>query len=432
MDAQLVDYRSQRGLALAQEKGATIKAIVGTKYLVPSASHSGGYVVDVAVGSCTCPDWEKLGGPGRTHRCKHLWATLYVRREVALPDGSSVVIEQKTRINYPRDWRATNRARVLIPRLGPSLLADLIRGLPLPPEPSGGRGRPRVPQRDILLAAALRAFEDTTAGGAVVAAENYRTLGFINMSHVPSYNTLLREFAKPTYMPLLHKLVAGSAWPLIGLERKFAIDGTGFGSSVYDCYFEEKHGSKKRRRKPTPKHRWVGARIVFGTTTHVVAAVQITEPAVSECQLMPELLKRTIENGGQVSEWLADAAYMAWYNTDAIEAIRAEAYIDFPARVTGMSSPSIRRLYNKMRADEEEYARHYHQRSLAETGMSMIKTRFSHRLRSRVPHAQYAEAMLRCIGHNVACLVQAVDELKIDPKYWSPAPMTVPLIGDAP
>lgn len=137
---------------------------------------------------------------------------------------------------------------------------------------------------------------------------------------------------------------------------------------------------------------------------------------------MPELLKRTVENGGRVSEWLADAAYMAWYNVQAVERIGAAPYIDWPRGVTGRNDPGIRRLYAKFSADPDKYWGHYHQRSHAEAGNNMIKTRFSHRLRSRVPNAQYAEAMLRCVGHNVACLVQAVEELGIEPKYWaSPA-----------
>src|ERR1700689_3712539 len=99
MDAIAINYRSQRGLALAKTKGTAIKSIAGTKWIVPSATGSGGYVVDVATGTCTCPDYESLGGLGRTHRCKHLWATLYTRREIPLPDGSSVVFEEKTKIN---------------------------------------------------------------------------------------------------------------------------------------------------------------------------------------------------------------------------------------------------------------------------------------------------------------------------------------------
>ena len=421
MDALALDLRVQRGIALAKEKAASIRMIVGDKYLVPSATHSGGYVVDVSAGSCTCPDWSSFNVSGRPHhRCKHLIATLVIRREIPLPDGNSVVIEERKRINYPRDWHATNRARVEIPRLAPALLADLVRGLRLPP-PRAGRGRPPVPEQDILLAAALRAFEDATAGATVVAAENYTKLGMISMERIPSYNTLLREFAKPKYMPFLHRLIAGSAAPLIALERSFAIDGTGLGSSVYDCYFLKKHGPKSQQRPETKRHRWVEAKIVFGTATHVIAAVQITEAHVAECPMMPELLRQTIANGGRVREWLADAAYMSWYNVKAVEEVGAAPYIDFPPRVTGATSPIVRRLYNKMRADAEDYYGHYHQRSHAETGNSMLKTRFSHRLRSRVPNAQYAEAMLRCICHNVACLVQAVEELQIEPKYWAPS-----------
>lgn len=50
-------------------------------------------------------------------------------------------------------------------------------------------------------------------------------------------------------------------------------------------------------------------------------------------------------------------------------------------------------------------------------------------LRSRVPHAQYAESMLRCIYHNVACLIMAVQELGIEPKYWTHNPAELPLFG---
>ena len=32
---------------------------------------------------------------------------------------------------------------------------------------------------------------------------------------------------------------------------------------------------------------------------------------------------------------------------------------------------------------------------------------------------QYAESMLRCICHNVACLVMAVKELNVEPRYWA-------------
>jgi len=426
-----MDSRSQRGLALAKEKGTAIKPIAGTKWVVPSASGAGGYIVDVAAGTCTCPDWETLGAKNRTHRCKHVWATLYTRREIPLPDGSTAVFEEETRINYPRDWHATNVCRTLIPRLAPTLLTDLVDGLGLEPPAVGRRGRPAVPVRDVLLTAALRTFEEKTAGEAVVATENFCGLAKTTMTKVPSYNTLLRRFADPAYMPLLHRMVAGSALPLIPLESVWAVDGTGFGTSVYDCYHEDKHGPASRRREPTKRHRWVDATIVYGARTHVIPAVQVTERGCGECPLMPELLQRVVDNGGRVSDWLGDAAYLAWYNVEAVERVGGNAYFDWRKGVTGKTRPAIRRLYDRFRADQEEYWGHYHQRSHAESGNQMIKTRFGHYLRSRVPNAQYAESMLRAVCHNVACLVQAVQELNVQPKYWAPQPALATSSGEA-
>jgi hypothetical protein len=272
-------------------------------------------------------------------------------------------------------------------------------------------------------------FEEKTAAEAAVAAQNYCDLGHVSMTHVPSYNTLLEKFALPGNMSLLHRLIAGSALPLIGLESTFAVDGTSFGSSVYDCYHTQKHGKKVQRRTPTPRHRWVDAKIVFGTRTHVIPAVQITEQSVGESPLMPELLRRVVANGGHVGDWCGDAAYLAWYNIEAVEKAGGKPYFDWPTGVTGKTNATVRRLYNKFRADQDDYWSHYGKRSLAETGNMMMKTRFGHYLRSRTPHAQYAESMLRCICHNVACLVMAVKELNVEPRYWTTDLAELPLFG---
>lgn len=35
--------------------------------------------------------------------------------------------------------------------------------------------------------------------------------------------------------------------------------------------------------------------------------------------------------------------------------------------------------------------------------------------------------MLRCVVHDVACLVQAVEHLGVEPKYWQPT-MDIPIL----
>src|SRR5208283_5575183 len=51
------DLRQERGRLLSQNKG--IKKIAGVTWLVPSQTQSsGGYVVNTAEATCTCPDYE--------------------------------------------------------------------------------------------------------------------------------------------------------------------------------------------------------------------------------------------------------------------------------------------------------------------------------------------------------------------------------------
>jgi uncharacterized Zn finger protein len=70
MEATAIDARQERGLALAKAKAKRIRKINDNTWLVPSATNaSGGYVVDVTNGTCSCPDHEDRGV-----RCKHVWA----------------------------------------------------------------------------------------------------------------------------------------------------------------------------------------------------------------------------------------------------------------------------------------------------------------------------------------------------------------------
>ena len=111
---------------------------------------------------------------------------------------------------------------------------------------------------------------------------------------------------------------------------------------------------------------------------------------------------------------------LSWYNVRAVEEIGATPFYDWRDGVTGKTHPeTVGRLYRRFKDDQDLYWERYGRRSLAESGMNAIKTRFGHSLRSRVPGAQFAELMLRLICHNVAQLIMAVQEFNVDPRYWA-------------
>lgn len=135
--------RQEKGIALA--KHPRIKLIGGTTWKVPSATDAkAAYVVNVAEGVCSCPDYELRRG-----KCKHLWAVEIVRTVETAPNGSRVVTEsvKVTRKTYTQNWAAYNTAQTEEKETVQRLLrgrATVCRLPPIPvvaPSPSRTRTR---------------------------------------------------------------------------------------------------------------------------------------------------------------------------------------------------------------------------------------------------------------------------------------------------
>ena len=116
-NTETTDLRQERGRLLSQNKG--IKHIAGVTWPVPSQTQSsGGYIVNTAEKTCSCPDYEL-----RRCKCKHQWAVTFVQTIENHADGTQTVTESMTysRITHQQDWPAYNEAQV---SGAPALSAD--------------------------------------------------------------------------------------------------------------------------------------------------------------------------------------------------------------------------------------------------------------------------------------------------------------------
>ena len=71
--------------------------------------------------------------------------------------------------------------------------------------------------------------------------------------------------------------------------------------------------------------------------------------------------------------------------------------------------------------NEDEFLKHYHQRSNAESTFAMIKAKFRDHVRSRNDVAMKNEVLCKVLCHNICCLIQSQCELGIEPSFWSAA-----------
>src|SRR5437879_1292521 len=134
-----MDGRQQRGMQIAANGDALGE---GAFWFVRSQSSSSKYKVNPFAGECSCPDHQSTG-----LRCKHIWAASYTMTAEVQSDGSATVTE---RLTYSQQWSSYNRAQVEEKDTFMRLLADLCSNVP---QPSQGRGRPRLPLSDMAFAA---------------------------------------------------------------------------------------------------------------------------------------------------------------------------------------------------------------------------------------------------------------------------------------
>jgi len=289
-----------------------------------------------------------------------------------------------------------------------ALLRGLCDGIVEPPRPPT-RGRQPMPLAVLVFAATMKIYSTMSGRRASSDVRACKERGLVEKA--PHYNTISEHLARPDLTPLLKMLVAESALPLRAIESTFAVDSTGFATNTYSRWYDEKYGEERKCQ------RWMKAHAMVGTTTHTIAAVEVTESNVHDSPMLAPLLADTASRFN-VREVSADKAYLSHANLAAIEAVGAVPYIPFKSNSTENGSEAWRRLWHLFSLQKVTFLAHYHRRSNVETVFSSMKRLFGASVRAKLPTAQVNEVLLKCLCHNLAVLVHSLHELNVEPSFW--------------
>lgn len=405
MDTAATDFRAQRGLAIVQGKGTKIRQVIEGKYLVPSQTRTAGsYFVDVAEAKCSCPDHEETG-----KRCKHLWAVLIVRREVTLPDGTSVVSEK--RITYTQNWPAYRKSRVYEKELFERLLRSLCDGVAQPKYK--GNGRPALPLSDVIFAGGLKVYSLFAGDRVQSDIRSCKERGLTDV--VPHPNTVFRIMRSPSTVPVLRNLIEQSTMPLRNIETDFAADGTGIGTTVFGPRWHDTKWGKDRREK-----KWLKLHMMVGVKTQIITAAEVTPGNMHDSPFLPALIETTAKTFN-MREVSADLGYSGRANLHAIVNAGATPYVPFKSNSSGGGKdPLWSNLHAYYTLNRPEFLEHYHKRSLSETTFSTVKRVLGATVKATSDHGQVSEVYVKVLCHNIRMLVQSIFELNVDPKFWMP------------
>lgn len=398
-----MDAREQKGLEIAAQRKIN-KTDKG--FLVPSQTGKGLYLVNVdGEPACSCPDFEARHLP-----CKHIYAVEFTIRREEHPDGTTV-LTKTIRVTYGQDWTAYNDAQTHEAEHFARLLRDLCTTIPQPPQ---SFGRPRLPLSDVVFGMATKVYSTRSGRRVMSDLRDAEAKGL--MDKAPSFTSGFRYLENPDLTPLLKALIEQSAMPLKAVETDFAVDSSGFSTSVYDRWFDHKWGKVRSENK------WVKCHLMCGVDTHVITSVEVTPTETADAPQFVPLVAATARNFN-VLEVSADKAYSSRKNLRAVAAIEATPYIPFKNRTNGLGN-SFDGLWNHMwhfyNFNRPAFLAHYHKRSNVETAYSMIKAKFGGSVRAKTPIAQVNEVLLKVLCHNICVLIQSIFELGIEVQIGLP------------
>lgn len=280
------------------------------------------------------------------------------------------------------------------------------------------KGRPRVLFTALVYSAVYRVFlrmpgRDVASPLIKLAAEGY-------LGSLIHENTLSDYLNDERLSPILQDLIVKSSLPLASLEGdSIALDSTYFAGSRFVRAYDIKYHEQTEKRI-TKLH------FACGTRSHIITAALITRRDKDDLSQLPELLDTTAKAGRAIQEVLADKAYTTVENYEKIASLGAKGFLPFryrrrqnpnePPRTD--PSPVWREALLRYQTDREEFLKHYHKRSNAETVVSMLKTNFGDNVRCRTDTSMANDVYCKIICHNICCLIRSMYELNIMAEFF--------------
>lgn len=302
-------------------------------------------------------------------------------------------------------WIKYNRAKTSEKTMFYMLLDELLEIIP---QPSNSNGRPPVPVRDLIFCACLKLYNGFSARRIKSDLDHAFKMGFIEKT--PHFNTLLNFMKDKSTSDILKYLITFSAMPLSAIEDSFAMDASGFGSYQYERWMRTRFskGSEKGWRNYVKLH------INVGIKTHIITAGEVTYGNTHDTTQLPYLVKQTSANFN-AKKYMADKAYSSRRNFEIISELNALPIIPFKSNASGKKNgcPIWSAMYNFFNNNQIEFKYHYGQRAQSESTFSQIKRNFGEFLKMKTFDGQKNEVLLKCICHNISCLVNELFQRKI-------------------
>jgi len=307
-----------------------------------------------------------------------------------------------------RDWSAYNEAQTSEKPMFKRMMHEISKTVHQHKKRPSGRTGYSI--QDQLFCLALHQYTGKSSRRLSGELQEAAEQGYIE--EAPHFNTVLNFYDEAGLHQLLQTLVTLTAKPLDDIERDIAVDASGYGTSQYEQWESVKYN------RPDEQKKFLKVHIGTGVRTNTITAVEVTDGTNHDSPEFEKIIEQTAKHF-EIREVSADKAYSSRANLEKAKEHGAVPFIPFKENTTGKSDGSKiwTEMYDYFQNHRNEFEQHYHKRSNAETGFSMLKRKFGVQLRNKKPVSQRNEILVKCLAHNILVLIQAAQNLGIRPDF---------------
>ena len=406
--------RKLRALEMLRRGVRALETSTLGRFLVPSEKGIGfhevnGIGIEGSTETCDCDDFVRRD----PSPCKHVWfARLWIQDPLTL---AAQVRGQTSTRRKKIDWPSYNRSQTAEGRLFPVLLSELCKGVVEPERDAHQAGRPAIPLRDQIFCAVDKVRDGVGCRRTDELRVSAAAKGQIGS--FPTWQGVSDFLCQPEITPVLLDIIARSALPLAAIENRCAIDSTGFRTTRFHYYRNERY-------TPERKNIWMKLHAAVGIRTHAILAATITEGTAGDAPQLPLLMERAAAGGFKIKEVMADKAYGSRANFEVVASYDALLFSPPKSNATGKANGS--RMYHRMfqyfNCYREEFDKHYGDRAQVESAFGAMKQTLGETLLSRKIDSQVNELYCKAISHNVRMLIRAMYECGVLPNFLAPPP----------
>lgn len=357
---------------------------------------------------CQSGNYRKIGIRKLVGRLKQIYYCKDCKSKFTgnyVPGQLDPMVSSGEKKTYPQNWPAYNASQTQEKRMFMQILGEITEKFSVERNKSG---RPKIDLSDIVFSCCMKIYTGYSGRRLNSDLEMAQVQGYLKK--IPHFNTLLDSFGRKEITPALQQVLRYAGFPLREVESKFAVDSTGFSTSLFSRWVDKRFGKDKTERI------WVKAHAMIGTKTNIITSIEITEGHAADSPYFVPLVESSAKDF-TLKEISADKAYSSRKNLEAAIDNGAIPFIPFRnnSRSKAGGSHVWSSAYRYYINHQEEFYQKYHLRSNVESTFSMLKRKFGNNLKTKTFTGQVNEILCKAICHNIVVLIHETNELGVNP-----------------